>query len=505
MIGRVLTWGYNGYGQLGNKTKTNSGTPVYVVDEFGEQIKNIKSISAGDAHMMALTNDGEVLSWGYSNYGQLGINTKDTKTFAVKVQRFAVTEDGTVTTELENMNNIKQISCGTEFSLALTNDGEIYAWGRGDYGQIGNGAATSVSIANKVSIVDVEKIDAGGLQAVALKRDGTVWAWGMNRYGNLGIATSSTSSSNAAYKKTVPVQVVVATSSPLTDVVDISSIYETSYALTANGELYGWGLNTSGQVGDNTIVNKAVATRVVANAGDELTNIKVLPDGQHTHTNLIADADGYLYLTGVSKNGQLATKHETNIYYAQEIDATYLELSNNQEYLEVGSTIKLNVSYHNGLSAIGIQKTATNITYKSSNENIATVDNSGNVTAIKRGYVTIVAENLDNGDIAESQINVVSKGATAIPMAHSGKTFSVMLKEDGTVWTVGNGSVGELGNGSTIIISEPTQVKIDANTYLTDIVKVSAGAQHVLALKKDGTVWAFRRRSKWKTRNRKYY
>lgn len=484
--GRVLTWGYNTYGQLGNKSTASSATPVYVVDEFGEQIKNIKYISAGSSHMMALTESGEVWAWGLNNYGQLGINVTGNKTFAVKVQKLVVAEDGTVTTELENMNTIKQVSGGTDFSLALTEDGDVYAWGLGTTGQLATADKKIKYIAQKVAISNVTKIDAGGMQAIALKNDGTVWGWGQNTVGNLGIASSSSTD-----VKTAPVQVVLAKDNPLTKAVNISSLYQTSYALTEEGILYGWGLNTSGQIGDNTIANKIVATRVAKNAGDELSNIKVLPDGQHTHTNLIADKDGYLYVSGIAKNGQLATKQDSNLYQARAIDETYLELSNNQEYLEVGNTIKLNVSYHNGLSAIGTQKVATNVSYRSSNEDIATVDNSGNVTAIKRGYVTIVAENLDNGDIAESQINVVSKGATAIPMAHSGKTFSVMLKEDGTVWTVGNGSVGELGNGSTIIISEPTQVKIDANTYLTDIVKVSAGAQHALALKKDGSVWAW--------------
>ncbi len=490
--GKVLTWGYNNVGQLGNNTKvTSSGTPVFVVDEFGNQIQNIKYISAGSSHMMAVTESGEVYAWGYNNNGQLGINVTGNKYFAVKVQKLVIAEDGTVTTDLENMNNIKQVSGGTEFSVALTEEGNVYTWGLGTSAQLGDGEAKTKYIAQKVDISDVKKIDAGGMQTIALKNDGTVWAWGLNRYGNLGIATSSTNTSNAAYKKATPVQVLIAAGSPLTNVVDISSLYETSYALTENGELYGWGFNTSGQIGDNTIVNKNVATRVVTSAKDTLENIKILADGQNTNTNIIADKDGYLFVSGVLANGQLATKHDTIVCHAQAIDETYLELSNNQEYLEVGSTIKLSVSYHNGLNAIGKQMQATNVAFRSSNESIATVDANGNVTAKKRGYVTIIAENLDNGDIAESQINVVNKGATAIPMVQSGTTFSVMLKEDGTVWTTGNSAKGELGNGTTIIVSEPTQVKIDTNTYLTDVVKVEAGIQHAVALRKDGTVWAW--------------
>lgn len=504
--GRVVAWGRNDYGQLGRQVTGHSGIPSYVLDETGKQITGIKQISAGSSHMLAIKENGEVLAWGLNNYGQLGINTASTtgsnaqfkRLYAVNVKKsIEITdENGTTTNQLVNLDNIKQVSGGTDFSVVLTNEGEVYCFGLGTNGQIGNGVAANTLVPTKTDIEDVQKIDAGGLQAIALKQDGTVWAWGINRYGNLGIATSSTSTSNAAYQKTRPVEVLIAAGQPLTNIVDISSIAETSYALTEDGSVYGWGRNTygsnlGGQLGDYTTANKNVATKMLTKGKEELKNIKLLPDGQNTTANIMADKDGYLYATGIATNERVMSDTVLNMYYAKKIDETYLELSHNQEYLEVGKTIALTTSYHHGLTLSNHLKVAENIQYRSSNENIATVDSNGVVTAKKRGIVTIIAENQTNGDIAQSILNIVSPNAIAIPNVVSGTTFTAMLKEDGTVWATGANTVGELGNGTVINTKVPTQVKIDTNTYLTDIRKIEVGAQHVVALRKDGTVWTW--------------
>ena len=77
-------------------------------------------------------------------------------------------------------------------------------------------------------------------------------------------------------------------------------------------------------------------------------------------------------------------------------------------------------------------------------------------------------------------------------MVAAGGAFTVALKYDGTVWTWGNNTNGELGRGDKNSVYSPVQVKsADGNSYLTDIIFVSAGSNHTLALRKDGTVWAW--------------
>ena len=182
--GKVVGWGRNEYGQLANTKTANSAVPVYiqkqvkVTDEAGtvtteyHDLDNIKQISRGSSHALALTNDGKVWAWGLNNYGQLGINVGHTtasnanykRTYAVQVQKqIAITlEDGTEGTTLVDLDNIAQVSGGTDFSTALTNDGTVWAWGLGKSGQIGNAAASTVYIPKQVSnLTDVKKIDAG--------------------------------------------------------------------------------------------------------------------------------------------------------------------------------------------------------------------------------------------------------------------------------------------------------------------------------------------------------
>ena len=183
--------------------------------------------------------------------------------------------------------------------------------------------------------------------------------------------------------------------------------------------------------------------------------------------------------------------HVSAINYSDKISESYLSLSNNQEYLEIGKTLNLSVEVINGFYINDFKATIGNIKYKSSDSNIATVDDSGKVTAKSSGYVTIIAEDETSGYKAESIINVISEGAIAIPQVLSGTTFTAVLKEDGTVWTSGAAENGVTGIASNMDINIPTQVKIDRDTYLTDIRKIEVGEQHVIALKKDGTVWAW--------------
>ncbi|WP_422614018.1 RCC1 domain-containing protein, partial [Bifidobacterium indicum] len=112
--GNIWTWGYNGSGQLGDGTTTNRTTPVKAATPAGVAFT---AISAGGNHSMALDRDGNIWTWGYNGYRQLGDGTTTTnRTTPVRVAM----PDGTAFTA---------ISAGYRHSLALTGDGTAYAWG----------------------------------------------------------------------------------------------------------------------------------------------------------------------------------------------------------------------------------------------------------------------------------------------------------------------------------------------------------------------------------------
>jgi|SRR5215217_1736492 len=177
----LSAWGWNGNGQLGNGTTTHhSSTPVEVSDLVG-----VRDTAAGHSCSLALKDDGTVWAWGRNDAGQLGNGT---------------TTDSSTPVEVKDLNDPSGYLSGVQaiaahdnfYSLALKDDGTLWAWGLNRAGQLGDGTTTSSNTPVQVSNLDGVKDIAGGfLCSLALKDDGTVWAWGSNTRGQLGNGTTT--------------------------------------------------------------------------------------------------------------------------------------------------------------------------------------------------------------------------------------------------------------------------------------------------------------------------
>ncbi|MFC8510297.1 RCC1 domain-containing protein [Streptomyces sp. NPDC057411] len=213
----VKSWGHNSSGQLGNGGNDNQTVPTTV-----PRLTNVKDVAAGGKHALALDTGGQVYSWGDNSYGQLGNNrTGDSRTVPDRVQ---------------GMPKVKQISAGCDFSLALLENGKVYAWGRGIHGQLGNGSRATSPVPRQVQgLENIVSIDAGCYHALALTADDTVKSWGYNLYGQLG--NSSTKSS------TIPVDV-----DWVEGVSEIEAGAFHNYVKTSDSHVWGWGNNQYGQL-----------------------------------------------------------------------------------------------------------------------------------------------------------------------------------------------------------------------------------------------------------------
>ena len=120
--GALATWGYNGYGQLGDGTTTNRFVPVAVSGLTG-----VVAVAAGDYHTVALKSDGTVWTWGSNGSGQLGDGTTTQRLTPVQVS---------------GLSGVIAISAGQSFTLALRSDGTVWGWGYNYYGQLGVAAAS---------------------------------------------------------------------------------------------------------------------------------------------------------------------------------------------------------------------------------------------------------------------------------------------------------------------------------------------------------------------------
>ncbi len=268
-------WGYNSEGQLGDGTTVTSPEPVPIVG-----ILDIVALSASEYHNLAVNLDGGIWSWGANEKGQLGIGTYVESIIPIEISGFtnvravdagyffsmALKNDGTVWTwgynedgQLGDGNSgygvmsptptqvsdllgkqVVAIAAGDSHALALTSTGDVYAWGANGLGQLGDGSDIPASLPMKVSSLSgIVAIGAGEYHSMALTSDGRVYTWGSNWYGQLGLGTDDTE------LHSTPAQVP-----GLTGIIQVDGGYWHTIALQNDGDVFTWGLNDDGQLGN---------------------------------------------------------------------------------------------------------------------------------------------------------------------------------------------------------------------------------------------------------------
>ncbi len=235
--GTVWAWGANDSGQLGNGVvgSRSRGRPVQVHGSGNVGfLSDIVAIAAGGSHTLALSKDGTVWSWGYDSRGELGHG--GTVIDDVTGMRLLATGVPGLVAGLEG---IAAIAAGIAYSIALKTDGTIWAWGRNDSGQLGDGTTTDRNTpAQARGVGEVVSVSAGHRHAVVALADGTVWAWGSNQYGQLGVGGAHSCS-----PRTVSV---------VDEAAAVAAGAGHTVALKRDGTVWAWGRNDSGQRGDGT-------------------------------------------------------------------------------------------------------------------------------------------------------------------------------------------------------------------------------------------------------------
>ncbi|MFN2504511.1 MAG: RCC1 domain-containing protein, partial [Acidimicrobiales bacterium] len=218
-------WGRNPVGQIGDGTATDRLVPTPTANS-----SQMVSVAAGGYHTLGVKADGTAWAWGWNILGQLGDGT---------------TVDRLVPVQVPGLTDVVAVSAGLVHSLALKADGTVWAWGWNGVGVLGDG--TTINRATPVQVqglTGVHSIAAGGYHNLALKVDGTVCAWGWNVLGELGDGTT--------VDHATPVLV-----SGLPAVTSVAAGALHSMALVgSSGEVWTWGWNGVGQLGDGTNVTR---------------------------------------------------------------------------------------------------------------------------------------------------------------------------------------------------------------------------------------------------------
>jgi alpha-tubulin suppressor-like RCC1 family protein len=273
-------WGNNGYGQLGDNSRTNRSSPVQTVSGG----TNWKFIACGVQHTSAIKTDGTLWNWGLNTQGQLGDNTIIHKSSPVQT--------------VSGGTNWKQVDCGNYSIAAIKTDGTLWMWGENSFGNLGDNTRThrSSPVQTVSGGTNWKQVAGGSSHTAAIKTDGTLWTWGNNGfYGALG--------DNSITHRSSPVQTV----SGGTNWKQVASGSGHIAAIKTDGTLWTWGRNSQGQLGDNSTTDRSSPVQTVSGG----TNWRQVAGGSF-HTAAIK-TDGTLWTWGDnSPYGQLGDNSITD-------------------------------------------------------------------------------------------------------------------------------------------------------------------------------------------------
>ena len=293
--GRVLAWGANNGGGVLGQGKRNTelaslALPTAVKNMAGNAaLSGIVAVSAGDGQALALTEDGQVYSWGNDDaLGRIALNGDPLPGLVL---------DPTGNAPLQR---IVSVSMGDGNAIALTDEGVVYTWGS-YHGQAGtnSGARRYPGVVTAVPGTAVA-VSAGWNWSAALLADGRVMTWGFHSSNNSGQLNASGSVMAPGF---VADQ---GTGQPLAGIVALSAGHLHGLALTFNGEVYGWGDNDQGQLGQNDAsgtYKTAVRVKAPAGTGGLLNGIRAIAAGGNH--SLALTATGAVYSWGYAQNGEL--------------------------------------------------------------------------------------------------------------------------------------------------------------------------------------------------------
>lgn len=434
----------------------------------------VAQVAAGGANTMVVRADGAVRAWGLNGSGELGDGTGVKRSQPVCAL----------------IAGVRRVSVSASHTLAVGQDGTVWAWGNGGFGMLGDGSVASHVVPSPVQVAGltgVTAVAAGYFHSLALKNDGTVWAWGGNASGELGDGSTA--------DRAAPAQVA-----GLTGIVAVAAGRAHSVALRNDGAVFAWGANAFGQVGDGSLADQAAPVRVTgvaarAIAASESQTVAVLTDGrpwgwgETLGLGLDVTARG----PAVESPAKLADFADVAAVATARGLTVLARADGSVWYLGTGLAGRYGGGLVDGVvSPLAPPLAVTGVAVGS--DQLFVLLRDGTV----RGLGGNSNGELGRADLGSSDTFVAPEADTACswaaqiplvvgPQVSMGHGQTLVVRADGTVWGAGANDAGQLGNGSTAAVVAPA-VRVGS---LTGMVGVSTRAGHSLAVGADGRVWSW--------------
>ncbi len=350
----------------------------------------------------------------------------------------------------DNNGSRLKVSLGGYHSAVITETGDLYLWGNNYFGQLGDGTTdrklVPTKIMSSVKAVSLCAYCNRNAHSAAITENGDLYMWGLNSFGQLGDGL-------CAYSRTIPTKIMSNVKA-----VSLGDIH--SAAITENGDLYMWGLNSSGQLGDGTTDEKYIPTKI-------MSNVKAVSLGKR-HSAAITE-NGDLYMWGYNYYGQLGDgttddKH-TPTKIMSNVKAVSLGKRHSAAITENGDLYIWGYNYYGQL---GDGTTYGGRVPRKIMSNVKAVSLGGDHSAAitETGDLYMWGDNrcVQLGDGTTEHKYIPTKIMSNVIAVSLGYCHSAAITETGDLYLWGNNYYGQLGDGTTEDKLTPTKFSIPPAT-----------------------------------------